>query len=63
MVKCECGITKQASLGLIFRNPIWCSKCPGKPKEAFDVKNKKCECSNCLNFISTFLQSFSVRIN
>ncbi|ABU43899.1 hypothetical protein AR158_C354R [Paramecium bursaria Chlorella virus AR158] len=41
--KCVCGKTRPY-FGLSGGKPIWCSKCPEKPKDAINVVNKKCVC-------------------
>lgn len=44
--RCECGL-RRPSLGLFTEGQKiarWCSKCPNKPREAVDVRHKRCEC-------------------
>jgi hypothetical protein len=44
---CPCGKSKRPSFGLPGGKPHtakWCSKCPEKPTEAVDVRNKRCAC-------------------
>ncbi|ABT15087.1 hypothetical protein NY2A_B688L [Paramecium bursaria Chlorella virus NY2A] len=40
--KCKCR--KNPIFGLPGEKPLWCGTCKDKPKEAIDVKHKKCKC-------------------
>ena len=45
--RCPCGKSKRPSFGLPGGKPYtakWCSKCPEKPDNAVDVRNKRCAC-------------------
>ena len=45
--KCPCEKGARPSFGLpggLAKTAKWCSKCPDKPHDAVDVRNKKCSC-------------------
>ena len=45
--RCPCGKSTRPSFGLPggpAKTAKWCSKCPEKPDNAVDVRNKRCEC-------------------
>jgi len=45
MTQCKCILNRRAHFNLPNETTgKWCGKCPDKPKEAIDVKNKRCEC-------------------
>lgn len=57
VMRCECGRVSRPTLGLIGpdgkrKRAKWCSMCPGKPEEAVNVTNKRCECgvASCPSF-------------